>query len=322
MLTPVCYITIGNFKFKGCKSFDIDKDVENLSVTGTIEMPLMAMMNIQDGKKAIAIDKSIKAGDTIKVEAGYLEHEIKTIFMGFIRNIDTSTTIKIKVEDAIYQYRKQPVLMDLKSISVKDLLVKLSKGTGCNVSDKTANIIVDVFKYKGNAAGALAKLKEALNLTIYVDNNELYAGGQQLNPKGQIKVIYSRNIISNKTSYEYKETNPVLVEVIGKNEDGTEVKVVAGIDGGSKMTFHKYNVSNEKALKIMANELLNKYSFDGFKGGFELFFIPFAEPGGSVKYTNENYQQETEGIYFIKGVKYSFGSQRGLRQQIELGAKL
>lgn len=322
MLTPVVNITIGTLKFKGCKSFEVIKDVENLSVTGRVELPLKAMLNGEKGQEKIMVDESIKTGDTLTIEAGYLEHEIKEVFSGYITNIDPSDSVKINIEDAVYLLRKQHVLINEKDITVKDLCNLLVEGPDLSLSPNTIATKIDVFKYKGNAARALAKLKESMKLTCYFDGLKLFVGGQQMNAKGQITAIYGRNILKNQTSYQYADANPVQVTVIGKKENGEEVKVVEGQEGGSALTFYKYNVTDEELLKTIAKEELNRYSFNGFKGSLKLWFIPFAEPGGSVNYKNENYKQETEDTYFIKGVKYSFSTSEGLKQTVKLGAKL
>ncbi len=323
MLTPVINITIGNLKFKGCKSFEIEKNVNNLSATGKVELPLRGMLTGEKGREKIMVDDRIKTGDTIKIEAGYKEHLIHVIFEGYITNIDPSDSVKITVEDAVYLLRKNPVLIDKKDITVKELCsLLLPNSGGLSLSLNIVNAKIDVFKYKGNAAGALAKLKETMGLTCYFDGKELFAGGKQMNTKGKINAIYGRNIFKNQTSYQYADANPLQVTVVGKKESGEEIKVVEGIEGGSTMTFYKYNVTDKEALKTMAKEELARYSFNGFKGSVELWFIPFSEPGGSVNYKNENYKQETTGSYFNEGVNYSFSTNNGLKQNVKMGAKL
>ena len=322
MLTPVINIIIGGLVFKGCKSFKVTKNVSNLSVIGDVELTLRAMLSGENGKEKIMVDETIKQGDTIIIEAGYLEFKTHTIFEGYITNINSADSVKVKIEDSIYLLRKQPVLIDEKDITVKDLCSKLIEGTGLTLSSNTVNLKIDVFKFKGNAAGALARLKESMKLTCYFDGKELFCGGQQMNAKGQINVTYGRNILKNNVSYQYADANPVQVTVIGKKENGEEVKVIEGMDGGSAMTFYKYNVTDKEALITMAKEELARYSFDGFKGTVKLWFIPFAEPGGSVNYKNENYEQEVEGKYFIKSVTYIFTTSEALKQNISLGAKL
>ena len=322
-LTPVTNIYIGNYKFKGCKSFEVDKDVNNLSVTGRVELPLRAMLSGEKGKEKILVGDTINQGDTIKIEAGYKELELYILFEGFITNIDPSDSIKIEIEDSVYLLRKHPVIIDKKDTTVKEVCdLLLPPGKGLTVNSSTINAKIDVFKWNGNAAGALARLKETMSLTCYFDGTELYAGGQQMNIKGQVNVTYGENILRNQASYQYAETNPVQVTVIGKKENGEEVKVIDGQEGGSTMTFYKYNVTDKAALTTMAKEELAKYSFDGFKGSVKLWFIPFVEPGGSAVFKNKNYKQDAEGKYFIEAVKYSFSSGDGLKQDVKLGAKL
>ncbi len=322
MLTPVVNIIIGNLKFKGCKSFEVDKHVDNLSVKGFVELPLRAVMSNKDSKKVLIIDDKIKQGDSISIEAGYKEHDIHKIFKGYITNIDVSNSVKIKIEDSLYLLRKKPIIIEKENIQLKDVCTEILKDTGLKLSDKTPKLKIDVFKYKGNCAGALAKLKENLKLTCYFDDDKLYAGGEQMNMKESINATFGVNILKNNTSYQYADANPVQVVVIGKKENGEEVKIVEGIEGGSKMTFYKYNVTDEESLKTIAKEQLQKYTYNGFKGSLGMWFIPFCELGSSVTYKNKNYKQETEGKYFVKGIKYRFSTSEGLKQNIQLGTKL
>jgi hypothetical protein len=323
MINPVCNIIINDdLKIKGCFSFSVDKDIENLSVKGKVELPLYAIYKKDTGTEKLSLTDEIKEGYPIVIHAGYAEDELQTPFIGFVTMIQKGLKLTLEVEDGIYQLRKTPIVINENNIDLKDLVELLCDGTDIVISDKTNSLKIDTFRFKGNAAGALAKLKESLSLSIYFDdNNELYAGGQQLNAKGKIKAIYGRNIVKNQAKYQTKEANPVQIKVIGKKPDNTEVSVVAGMEGGSQYTFYRYNITDESALKSIAEEYLAKYSFDGFTGNFEMLFIPYAVPGGSVEYENKNYEDEP-GTYLIKGVKYELTENKGLTQIIKLGAKL
>jgi hypothetical protein len=322
-LTPVIHITINDIRFYGCKSFTVEKNIDNLSATGSFELPLKATYKGSSRKMAIAVDDLIKTGYEIKIEAGYREDVVNEVFAGYVTNVDTSTSVKVTVEDSVFLMRKTPVVINEKDINVADLAkLFVADITGLSVSENTINAKVDAFKFKGNAAGALAKLKDTMKLSCYFDGNELYIGGQQLNPKDTINVIYGINILKNNVKYQYAETNPVQVTVIGKKESGEELKIVKGMQGGSAMTFYKYNVTDEALLEQTAIEELNRYSFDGLKGTLKLFFIPFAQPGGAINYRNDNYKQDNTGTYFIKGVKYTFTTNEALKQVLTLGARL
>ncbi|WP_053405000.1 hypothetical protein [Persicobacter sp. CCB-QB2] len=319
MLTPKVNIKIaGRYLFKGCKSFRVLKDLDNLSATGELRFPVMMTLLGQ----RMRIDDTIRTGDEITIEAGYLEEEIREIFQGYITNIDTGTEVRVRVEDAVYQLRKRAIVINEKNTTVKQIAAKLIEGTALKVSSNTIEAGIDKMTFKGNAAGALAKLRETFNFTVSMDHNELYIGGIGLNPKAQVPAIFGRNILKNNVAYQYADANPVQITVVGKKPDGTEVKIIKGMEGGMAMTFFRYNVTDTKVLENIADQELKRYYYDGFEGSLKMFFIPFAEAGGSVSYQNLNYQQEVEGKYFIRAVNYSFSPADGLRQDLKLGFKL
>ncbi|BDD11648.1 hypothetical protein FUAX_40800 (plasmid) [Fulvitalea axinellae] len=321
MLRPEMEIEIGDLLFKGCVSFEVTRDVDRLSVTGLVTLPLKAVLK---GEGEVTVSREVRPGDAVTVRAGYRGHGIREVFRGFAVNVDPSDRVRIRLEDQTYLLRKKAVVFDKRDYgkSLAQICAKLVEGTDLKVSDRTAKVKIDKMNYSGNSAGALARIKETLNLSCYFDNGELYVGGAQLNPKGSAKCIYGVNIIKNSLKYEYAETNPVMVEVVGKMADGEEVKVTKGMEGGSKMTFVKYNVTDKKLLERMATEILERYSFDGFRGSLTLKFLPWCEPGGSVDYSNASYGDGTAGRYFVRSVKYAFSGSSGLTQTVRLGPKL
>ncbi len=268
------------------------------------------------------IDDTIRTGDRITIEAGYLEHTIEQVFEGYITNIDTGTEVKVRMEDAVYLLRKKATVINEKNTTVKQIAEKLIQGTDLQISPNIIEAGIDKMTFKGNAAGALAKLKETFNFTVSMDHNELYIGGIGLNPKAQVPAIFGRNILKNNVAYQYADANPVQITVVGKKPDGTEVKIIKGMEGGVAMTFFRYNVTDKKVLETIADQELKRYYYDGFEGSLKMFFIPFAEPGGSISYQNLNYTQEVEGKYFIRAVTYSFSPSEGLRQDLKMGFKL
>ncbi len=318
MLTPVVNIKVADrYLFKGCKGFRVVKDLDALSSTGELRFPVRMTLLGQ----VMRIDDTIRVGDKITISAGYREHVMNEVFRGYISNIDTGTEVKIRFEDAVYLLRQKPIILNEKKTTVKAIAEKLIVGTDLKISSNLINADIDKMTYKGNAAGALAKLKEAFNFTVSMDKDELFIGGIGLNPKGQVRAIFGRNILKNNIAYQYADANPVQITVIGKQADGTEVKIIKGMEGGTGLTFFRYNVTDKKVLENIADQELKRYFFDGFEGSVQLFFIPFAEAGGTVAYQNFNYRQEVEGKYFIRSVTYSFGNQ-GLRQEVKLGFKV
>jgi hypothetical protein len=328
MLTPKCYITIaGRLRFTGCYELSVNRGVDNLSVTGHVVLPRLAMF---EKKQRVLLDMRtvVKVGESIEIEAGYVETEIKSLFKGVVKAVNTSERVRLDIEDGMFILRQKPIVLTEKKIKLKALLAKILSGTGIAVSPRTADMLVDEYQYNGNVAGALAVIKERLSLTVYLNaDNVLYAGleeAEMLNGDEQksarIKLVYGRNIIENSVSYQTKESSPLKVVVKGKAKDGKETIAEAGMEGGSKQTHYRYNVTDKGALKIIAEQLYARQSYAGFRGTLTIWGVPVATPGGTVDYKNENYK-DNEGRYFIKAVETTFGS-GGLRQRLTMGYKV
>jgi hypothetical protein len=279
-------------------------------------------------RQMLEVKKEVKVKDSVVIEIGYIETEIKTLFKGVVKAINTGERVRLDIEDGMFLLRQKPIVLTAKKIKLKELLNKVLSGTGVSVSNRTADMLVDEFQYNGNVAGALAVVKEKFNLTVYLNtDNVLYAGleeAEMLSADEQkatrIKLTYGRNIIENSVSYQTKESAPLKVIVKGKAKDGKETVAEAGMDGGSKQTHHRYNVTDKAALKLIAEQLYNQQSYDGFRGTLTIWGIPIATPGGTVEYKNENYK-DNEGRYFIKAVETTFTA-AGLRQRLTMGYKV
>lgn len=314
-------------RFTGCHEFSVKRSVENLSVTGHIVLSRLAMFDNKQ-RRVLEVRKEVKVGDSVIIESGYVETEIKQCFNGVVKAINAGERVRLDVEDGMFLLRHKPIVLTAKKIKLKELLNKVLSGTGVNVSDRTADMLVDEFQYNGNVAGALAVIKEKLNLTVYLNtDNVLYAGLEEAEmlssdeqKAARIKLVYGRNIVDNNVSYQTKESAPLKVVVKGKAKDGKETVVEAGMDGGSKQTHYRYNVTDKAALKLIAEQLYKKQSYDGFRGTLTTWGIPLATPGGTVEYSNENYK-DAEGRYFIKAVETTFSS-GGLRQRLTMGYKV
>jgi hypothetical protein len=301
--------------------------VENLSVTGYIVLSNLAMFD-NKRRSLLEVRKEVKVGDSVMIEAGYVETEIKCYFKGVVKAVNAGERVRIDVEDGMFTLRHKPIILTAKKIKLKELLSKILSGTGVSVSPRTADMLVDEFQYNGNVAGALAVVKERLNLTVYLNaDNVLYAGLEEAEmlsadeqKAARIKLTYGRNIIENSVSYQTKESAPLKVVVKGKAKDGKETVAEAGMEGGSKQTHYRYNVTDKAALKLIAEQLYSQQSYDGFRGTLTIWGIPIATPGGTVEYKNENYK-DNEGRYFIKAVETTF-SAAGLRQRLTMGYKV
>jgi histone H3/H4 len=324
MVTPVADIVVNQkYVFRGCHSFSIRRDVDELSATGSIVLPLSAVRQNRQ-RELMQVNRTVKAGDAIAIRAGYAETGIREIFSGYVRTVDTGERVTVHVEDAVYLLRRKAIVIsELEPLKLKELCVILLKDASLEVSDDAADMTIDQFQHHGNVAGALDQLKKDLSLTVYITaDGRLYVGGEQLQRGTEpVRLIYGRNIIENRTAYQFAADKPLLVTVKGKRPDNTEVVVETGMKGGDEQTLYRYNVTDPATLKKIGEEYLLKRNYTGFKGSLKTFFIPFVEMGGTVEYQNENYTDHS-GRYFVKAVTHSFGADAGLRQDIELGQRI
>lgn len=321
MLTPVVYIEVADrWGFRSCSAFSVKRDVDSVAATGTVELSLSAALRNKQ-RKLLQVKEIIKDGDPIRLSAGYAETGVKVLFNGYVRNRTIGERMRLTLEDEFYIFRKTPLVHSAKDVPLTDLLTVLLADTGVGLHPKCAKLKIDEFTYSGNVAGALLKIKETLKLTAYMTSEGLYVGGEMLENEDACTVAYGRNMVSNNTTYKTKEANPLLVRVVGKKRDGTEVSVVVGVDGGDKHTLHRYNVTDESTLKAIGEEYVLKRCYDGFDGSIKLWGIPLAAMGGTLKYSNECYE-DAEGRYFIKGVEHTFSTAEGLRQVVRLGQRL
>ena len=119
----------------------------------------------------------------------------------------------------------------------------------------------------------------------------------------------------------YKASDYKLkIEAKSYDRDGKKLEASVGVDGGERKTLWFYNVLEETQLKELAEQELQRYSFDGYRGKIETFLIPFAEPCMTANVTDPLYNDRS-GNYYIESTEVRFGVQ-GARRKVELGIKV
>ena len=89
---------------------------------------------------------------------------------------------------------------------------------------------------------------------------------------------------------------------------------------GERTTFFDPSAKNATELGNNAYNHLIKYYYDGFRGSFTTFGIPFVRQGDNARVT-DNILPERNGLYKIKQVEYS-GGINGLRQVVHLDYRI
>lgn len=126
----------------------------------------------------------------------------------------------------------------------------------------------------------------------------------------------------------HAQTKKKRLEVLVTLKNGiTEIKqIVPGIKvapntEGERRTLFYPGATDIATLGQLALNELKKYYYEGFKGYFTTFFLPFVRQGDNVKLVDP-LLPERNGTYKVKKVVYSGSVDGGLRQKIYVDFKI
>lgn len=124
-----------------------------------------------------------------------------------------------------------------------------------------------------------------------------------------------------------KKTKHKRLEVLVSIKDGKKTtKVIEQGDRvpdnteGERRTFFFAGAKTTDELATLAFQQLERYYYDGLKGSFQTFGIPYVKHGDHVRIKNPKLPEQ-DGLYKVRGVEYTGGT-NGLRQRITLDFKI
>jgi len=317
MLDMSYNIKIGKYGLSRLLSCEIHKSANKLSDTATIKLPGMAY------SKALEIETKLKRGDEVSLELGYNE-TLEIEFKGYIRSITTDNTIVIEFEDGMFLMRKEVENIQYKDKSAVEIITAVVDQIGGFkiVSGKEVDFVrFDKFVVNNNTAyEVLNKIKEESGLHIFVKGDELHIHLKYTYKNKDIKYDFTKNVEKSNLKYLKAEDKKVLVEVTGINRKAVKTTVVVGDRGGDKISVKRYNVSDEKALKLIGEEEIKKHRITGFEGNITTWLFPYVSYGDSAKIIDDDYPKR-EGKYYVEAVDVFFNSSGGSRK-VTLGIKL
>ena len=312
-------------KFKtGSKTFkllmllecEIEKNVENLADVAVITLP-EAVLN-----QALKVKDKIGRGSEVTIKAGY-NGDLKTEFIGFVRDITTDGSLKIHCEDALFLFRKGIKDKMFKTTSVKQIAdyVCSEIGEGYKViCDYDLNYEKFVI-HQATGYDVLQKLQEETKANVYfnTEKKELHIHPPFTEKGGYVIYCMQKNI--EKSSLEYKKAIDRKFELtIEKTKkDGTVVTEKIGQSGGETKTL-KVGSLDAKSVKMRAEAEFKEFASDRYEGSFDTWLIPYCEPTYSAKIVDFDYSEQS-AIYYVKATKVNISSSGGVRT-ITPGIKL
>ena len=312
MLVFNYHIEIGNYRVISFASVEIISSWESISDRCKIIMG--------DLKKKL--ESAIKVGDPITIKLGY-NGELRTEFEGYVSVIRPNIPMEIECEDEAWLLKRENVTKSwLGQSKLADVINYLIPGVNLSeVQDVTLTDfkLIDVSKYK-----ALEKLKEVYGLTVYFRNKKPFAGLAFTEAQIQNEIVnhsIRKNVIKPDLEFVSKEDVRLHVKAISIMPDNKKLEVEAGDPDGERRTLHFYNVLSEQALKVMAEEKLEKLKYDGYRGSMTTFGVPFVQHGYTSRLIDPDYPQR-EGSYYIDQVETTVSDTGGFKREISLGRRI
>ena len=312
-------IIVGKYRVKHLLEVEVRKSANKLVDTATIRLSGMSQGS------ALDVESKIKRGNDVTIKAGYAERgELPTEFTGYVSSIKTDNTIEILCEDGMYQFRRDIQSKQYKDVTVGDLvqeIVDQIDGFSLVVHPGTEVLRYDKFTID-NATGyeVLRKISKENKIHIFIKGNVLHVALKYTYKEGDVHYDFSKSIEKSSLRYVQEKDKKVLVEVVGIKRDHTKTTVVVGDRGGDKITVHRYNVSDKKALEVTGLEELNTYRFTGYEGDMTTWLYPYVTYGYTAHPQDTAYPQR-EGGYYVEAVTTKITGNSGGQRKLTLGIK-
>ena len=295
---------------------EIEKNVENLADVAVITLPETVL------NQALKVKDKIGRGSEVTIKTGY-NGDLKTEFIGFVRDITTDGSLKIQCEDALFLFRRGIKDKMFKTTSVKQIAdyVCSEIGEGYKViCDYDLNYEKFVI-HQATGYDVLQKLQEETKANVYfnTEKKELHIHPPFTEKGGYVIYCMQKNI--EKSSLEYKKAIDRKFELtIEKTKkDGTVVTEKIGQSGGETKTL-KVGSLDAKSVKMRAEAEFKEFASDRYEGSFDTWLIPYCEPTYSAKIVDFDYPEQS-AIYYVKATKVNISSSGGVRT-ITPGIKL
>ena len=323
MFLLTCHITIGSASFKAVNNVVIKRSTRMCNATATIKVPVTAVLK-QEGKEPTKIEtaQNINVGDPVTIKLGY-DGNLKEEFKGFVKRLNYTVPLEIECEDWYWNLRYTTLKKSYPETTVKQLLNDVLSGTGASVHPSSIDLsLKNTVINNKTGAWVLEKLKSDYGLTVFFTIDGKCFAGKAYEVKGKtVKYRLRWNVLKDDDLKFFRvEDYKLKIEAKTYDRDGAKLEAYVGADGGEIKTLWFYNVTDKAQLQTLAEQELQRYSFDGYRGKIETFLVPFAEPCMIAELEDPLYNQRS-GNYCIESTEVLFGT-GGARRKVELGVKV
>lgn len=280
--------------------------------------------------------------------------ELNTEFEGYISNIVNRMPVELEVEDNMWLLKQIQAPNKTFTGTLEEMLTELLKGTPFTlkntINGEPIKTSFGSFTTQNETiAQVLDRLQKDFRFESYFRGSELRCGSIVYYPEDRkthtFKFQY--NIISDNLTY--KRTDDVRIGILVKsykststnatNKDGTKkyktkksqkfayykkgvltlVDEKPSVFDGEIRTINVMEMPEDKLADYVKKEI-NRVTYNGWRGSFVTFGLPFVKQGDTVKLIDE-VLPERNGTYMVKGVETRFGMD-GFKREIFLDLRI
>ncbi|GGG33416.1 hypothetical protein [Hymenobacter glacieicola] len=329
-LLLTCRVKIGELVYTKISGYESESSWKNLGDTATLKLYGFVKVLPPDGDDSAAqvqrVEDLVKVGDPVEVQLGY-DGQLRTEFKGYVAEIKLTIPFEVRLEDEYFHLKRTAVNRTWKKTNLRKLLVDLVPAA--LLSPSIPSMGIDSFRAdRTTVAGVLKKLKEDYpGLCAYFRGGRLFVGltyteftSSSTVEGAEALYSFQQNIVEDSLSYQRKEDVRIKAKVVAMHANGKKTTTDAGDVDGEERTITLRTETKDKAeLKKLAQAQLDKFKYDGYRGDFTGFGVPYVLHSGVVDLLDEKHPQRN-GRYLVDLVKTSFGPS-GFRRTVTLGKR-
>jgi len=197
------------------------------------------------------------------------------------------------MEGYAWQLRNQNILQSWKKTTVKEVLQRIIQGTDIKLSDDIPDIPLPWFSIPNwNGLKVLEYMAEKMLLTVYFDNEVLYAGVEEFKTTAlvgnnsavlqEVKYNIGYNCVLNQPNLKQRlaDDNLVQIRIKKRFKSGKHVVYEAGDNNGQAHDKTISFIEDEKSLQGIADARLKRLKYNGFEGKITGFLQPIVNRDG------------------------------------------
>lgn len=277
----------------------VKRSRETLTDTAEIRLPRNTSELIRQQLKNWLI-----RGDKVIIQLGY-DGELFKEFEGYIATVSSDFPVVIHCEDEMMKLKQGVINVSTRQTNLASLLKLYIP----EYKIEAPTIEIGAIRMEQTTRALLLEsLKDRYGILSYFQNGVLISGLEfPTPPKGRVNYQLESNVRPDSNSLVYQLAENMLVQINAGSIDqlGNSLDVTVGDPDGELIRRTFFGISNQEALKAIANRILEQTKVDGYKGGFQTYGEPFVDHGYIATISSYKYP-ERDGSYYVKEVDTVF----------------